>query len=73
MDKPSYATVWVEVEVPWSFTGRGALFEINGNFEGAVNRIGNFFDLAGAYMRARGIYFERACLSAMLDLAFWIS
>jgi hypothetical protein len=52
IDKPSYATVWVEVEVPWSFTGRGALFEIKGNFEGAVKRIGNFFDLAGAYRGA---------------------
>ena len=52
MDKPSYATIWVEVEVPWSFTGRGAAFEVNGNIEGAVKRIGNFFDLAGAYRGA---------------------
>jgi hypothetical protein len=52
LDKPAYAVVWAKIEVPWSFTGGGAEFKVNGNFDDAVERIGKFFDVAGAYRGA---------------------
>jgi hypothetical protein len=52
LDRPAYAVVWAEIQVPWSFTGGGAEFKVNGNFDGAVERIGKFFDVAGAYRGA---------------------
>jgi len=52
LDKPSYAIVWAEVDVPWSFTGGGAEFKVNRSFEGAVKKISKLFNVAGAYRGA---------------------
>ncbi len=52
LGRSSYAIIWAEIEVPWSFTGGGVEFEVNGNFHGAVERIAKFYGVAGAYKNA---------------------
>jgi hypothetical protein len=49
LDRPTYTVVWAKIQVPWSFTGGRSEFNVNGEFDDAVKRIGRFFDVAGAY------------------------
>jgi hypothetical protein len=49
-DKPAYAVVSAKIEVPWSLTGGGAVFKVDG--QGDLDRVEEFFDVAGAYRGA---------------------
>jgi len=50
LDKPAYAVVSARIEVPWSLTGGGAVFKVDG--QGDLDRVKEFFDVAGAYRGA---------------------